>query len=92
MFQFPPFAHAFRVWCGRTAPGCPIRISADQCVFATNHGFSQLITSFFASESQGILHMPLFAFFLSFCPTGISRSRSFLFVCFQYVNDLSCGE
>ena len=77
MFQFPPFAHAFRVWCGRTAPGCPIRISADQCVFATNHGFSQLITSFFASESQGILHMPLFAFFYLFVRPALAGLARF---------------
>ena len=40
------------------APGCPIRISADHWAFAPPRGFSQLITSFFASESQGIPHAP----------------------------------
>ena len=40
-------------------PGCPIRTSAGQCVFAARRSFSQLVTSFFASESQGILHAPL---------------------------------
>ena len=44
---------------GTVVPGCPIRTSADQRLFAPTHGFSQLITSFFASESQGILHTPL---------------------------------
>ncbi len=38
--------------------GCPIRTSADQFVLADPRGFSQLITSFFASESQGLLHTP----------------------------------
>ena len=38
--------------------GCPIRISADYRLFAPPRGFSQLITSFFASESQGIPHAP----------------------------------
>ena len=38
--------------------GCPIRRSADQRAFAPPRGLSQLITSFFASESQGIPHAP----------------------------------
>ena len=42
--------------------GCPIRISADQFVFANPRSFSQLITSFFASESQGILRTPFSTF------------------------------
>lgn len=40
--------------------GCPIRISTDQVVCADPRSFSQLITSFFASESLGIPHTPLF--------------------------------
>ena len=39
--------------------GCPIRISADHIVCANPRSFSQLITSFFASGSQGIPHTPL---------------------------------
>ena len=42
--------------------GCPIRKSADQRPFAPPRGFSQLITSFIASESQGIRHVPFFPF------------------------------
>lgn len=38
--------------------GCPIRKSVPMRVFAPQHGLSQLITSFVASESQGILHVP----------------------------------
>ncbi len=38
--------------------GCPIRISMDHIVCADPHGFSQLITSFIASESLGIPHTP----------------------------------
>ena len=34
--------------------GCPIRKSPDQRLFAPPRSLSQLITSFFASESQGI--------------------------------------
>ena len=36
--------------------GCPIRISADRKLFAPPRSFSQLVTSFLASESQGIHH------------------------------------
>lgn len=39
--------------------GFPIRISADQFVFANPRSLSQLITSFFASESLGIPRVPL---------------------------------
>ena len=42
--------------------GCPIRKSADYKTFASPRSLSQLITSFFASECQGIHHTPLFAF------------------------------
>ena len=38
-----------------------IRISTDQCSFATPRGFSQLVTSFFGAWCQGILPMPLLA-------------------------------
>ena len=48
--------------------GCPIRRSAGQRPFAPNRGFSQLITSFVASESQGIRHVPLLAFVKPFPP------------------------
>ena len=66
MFQFPTFAQMLSasVSCPRTT-GCPIRISADQFVCANPRSFSQLITSFIASESQGIRHVPL----LTFCLT-----------------------
>ena len=43
-------------------PGCPIRISPDQFLFADPRSFSQLTTSFFASGSQGILRSLLFSF------------------------------
>ena len=50
--------------------GSPIRTSAGRRAFAPNRGFSQLVTSFIAIESQGILHVPFLAFLLSF-----SRAR-----------------
>ena len=46
-------------------PGCPIRKSRDQIVFANPPRLSQLITSFIASKSQGILHTPLITFFFA---------------------------
>ena len=47
-----------------THVGCPIRKSTDQWLFAPTRCLSQLITSFIASESQGIRHAPLLTFFL----------------------------
>ena len=43
-------------------PGCPIRKSTDQIVCADPRSLSQLITSFFASESLGIHRLPLSVF------------------------------
>ena len=56
------------------AAGCPIRTSADLRAFAPPRGFSQLITSFFASESQGIPHAPFpHSVFLKETAAGKSR-------------------
>ena len=41
--------------------GSPIRMSADQFLFADPRGFSQLTTSFVVFGSQGILRSPLFS-------------------------------
>ena len=49
--------------------GCPIRISADLRSFAPTRGFSQLITSFFASKSLGIPRAP----FVTFLTISASR-------------------
>ena len=43
--------------------GCPIRVPPGQWLFAPPQGLSQLITPFFASESQGIHRTPLLTFF-----------------------------
>ena len=43
--------------------GFPIRKSADQFIFADPRSLSQLITSFIASESQGIPRVPFLTFF-----------------------------
>ena len=91
MFQFPAFAHS--MVCRASCPaGCPIRIPADQRLFAPPRGFSQLIASFFASESQGIRHAP-FSTFLRHAP---QRSTPFLARFFSTRSNMSkilfCGE
>ena len=59
MFQFPPFASILRYrWQSFRLPGCPIRKSSDHRSFAPTRGLSQLVTSFIASESQGIHRTP----------------------------------
>ena len=70
MFQFPAFASAFTRMSGSLPTGCPIRTSAGHGAFATRRSFSQLVTSFFASESQGIPHAPLWFRYLFFQPSG----------------------
>src|SRR5690606_22050335 len=69
--------------------GCPIRISADQFVCANPRSFSQLITSFIASESLGIPHTPLFCLCMWFLYHYRTYAFYFLFVFFlsQYVNE-----
>ena len=62
MFQFSGFASLAGYYVFNIV-GCPIRISADQLVCANPRSFSQLVTSFFASESLGIPHTPLFNLF-----------------------------
>ena len=57
MFQFPGSAH-LAVYHAFSMVGCPIRTPADQFLFADPRSFSQLTTSFFASESLGIPHTP----------------------------------
>ena len=56
--------------------GCPIRKSADQIVFANPRSLSQLIASFIASESQGILHTLLVTF--------LKMSLYFWYSCYSF--------
>ena len=60
MFQFPRFAFNYIECQIFNLTGCPIRKSTGYKLFAPNRCLSQLITSFIASESQGIHHTPLF--------------------------------
>ena len=81
MFQFPALAH-LAMWLVFNQPGCPIRISADQLMFANHRSFSQLTTSFLAHRSLGILRSPLSNFLLRNCsPLNIkfNRPNHFLF-------------
>ena len=63
MFQFTAFA-SFSGYYIFNIVGFPIRISPDQRLFAPPRSFSQLITSFIASESQGIHPAPLLTFLI----------------------------
>ena len=65
MFQFSGFAFLSEYYLFKIV-GCPIQVSADQFVCANPRSFSQLITPFFASESLGIPHTPLFCLLYSF--------------------------
>ena len=65
-------------------PGCPIRMSADQCLFAAPRSFSQLTTSFLAVRSLGILRSLFFAsFFFSYSLLSTLISNFFLSEPFQ---------
>ena len=54
-------------WQAFSLPGCPIRKFRDQGLFAPPPDLSQLITSFIASESQGIHRLPLLTFLIRTC-------------------------
>ena len=62
MFQFSGFALLSEYYIFNVV-GCPIRKFTDQFVFANPRNLSQLITSFIASESQGIPRVPFLTFF-----------------------------
>ena len=81
MFQFGGFASLAR--CPESFwTGCPIRTFAGQFVFADHRNFSQLVTSFIASGSQGI-HLAPFFHFLSF-PSYLYDCRFFsMSMCFH---------
>ena len=69
--------HALSVMAGSLPPGCPIRISEGPRVFAPRLGFSQLVTSFLASESLGIPPAPLFTVRIPYSTTSAFMSRLF---------------
>ena len=63
MFHFPWFALYKYSNIYRYMLGCPIRIFMYQCFLTAPHDFSQSSTSFFASSSLGIHHLPLVKFY-----------------------------
>ena len=81
MFQFSGFAPLAR-WYTFSIPGCPIRTSADQFLFADPRSFSQLITSFFASESLGIPHT---LFLTSFLRCFVCITTTKLTLCARFI-------
>jgi hypothetical protein len=62
--------------------GFPIRKSADQFIFANPRSLSQLITSFIASESQGIPRVPFLTFFYAcrFCSAWYALFSSYFVI------------
>ena len=98
MFQFPAFASRSSVMSGSLPTGCPIRISVGLRAFAPRHGFSQLVTSFFASESLGIPHAPFICpvFPLCiFCPHpygGSSGTVDFRLLCLALQWSRACAR
>src|SRR6056297_1725281 len=72
MFQFTGLAFLKKEYIDFIDMGCPIRRFTGQCLFAARHDFSQLITSFFASESLGIHRTPFSTSFSYSLPLNIS--------------------
>ena len=86
---FPLYSYVFTAqYVSIAHVGCPIRKSAGHRIFAPYRSFSQLITSFFASESLGIHLSPLFTSCVSpsFDGSGIHTCSSRFLS--QYVNVL----
>ena len=81
MFQFPALASCYARYHSFRMTGCPIRKSSDQRLFAPTRSLSQLITSFIASESQGIRHAPFFTFLIH-SPTLACRRDDIYFQLF----------
>ena len=88
MFQFrrfPSYTYLFSIWWQViNLPDCSIRKSADRHVFAISRSLSQLITSFFGSQCQGIRPAPFFTwpFFAFWIPLS-SRIILSLVLVFQ---------
>ena len=85
MFQFPSFALTQRQCRAFNPTGCPIRISPDLYLFAVPRSFSQLTTSFFASESLGI-HLTLFlpSSLFGYFPNSSEKLLAFEIVLFYF--------
>ena len=82
-FSSPGLLCGFATVTPSLVTGCPIRKSTDQWIFAPHRSLSQLITSFFASKSLGILHVPFSPFLFSFSPCHSLIAERDPFVNFQ---------
>jgi hypothetical protein len=84
MFQFagsPSRSYVFTTGCpGSSRAGLPIQKSLDQWVCAPPQGLSQLVTSFFGSQCQGIRPAPLQLDLLHPPRASVRRGRFLLFV------------
>ena len=64
--RLPSITYGFSYgYLSSSQAGFPIRISPDRRLFAPPRSFSQLVTSFFASESLGIPRTPFLNFLVS---------------------------
>ena len=77
MFQFPGLASCSAGCRSRLRRVAPFGHPRVERVFAPHRGFSQLVTSFFASESLGILHVPFSPFLV------LLESRLLFHVCLK---------
>ena len=76
----PPMTILFTIgWQSIALPCFHIRTSAALCLFAAPRSFSQLITSFFGSWCQGILHVLFFAWPRHNSPLCSFASANFAF-------------
>ena len=66
--------------CTLLQVGSPIRTSAGHRIFAPNRSLSQLVTSFFGSQCQGIRLVPLFAWPLLSLSSSLARNSFFSFL------------
>ena len=79
MFQFSGFALLSEYYIFNVV-GCPIRISADLIVCANPRSFSQLITSFFASESH---RHPPYALILLIVLVSVITLKAVMLKCYR---------
>ena len=77
MFQFPGFALGTCQVPESLPAGFPIRTSAGHRAFAPHRGFSQLITSFIASESHRHPPCALVLFLFAFSQARCSRQPGY---------------
>ena len=90
MFQFPGFpliTYGFSYqWLEFVQPGFPIQKSSDQRIFAPPRRLSQLITSFFGSQCQGIHHTLFHAWpVISMSSVTYPGSGQCFRLCFRFV-------